>query len=171
MIQEVGEAENWAWQCVGHNENPAFLGPWDADAYIVERPAGWYICADGRKIGAEYIYRLPGRGVPSGPYTRERAESLARQMIGLGADATPPAPDHLVLYQAGGIGGRDGREAKDVTGRRWVFTSGGSTPRSCSICDAPITTGWSQGRWVDARHYVCLEHVEMRDEARPAEAR
>ncbi|HMA34508.1 MAG TPA: hypothetical protein VKY74_08505 [Chloroflexia bacterium] len=169
MAHNVTNTQSWAWECVGIHQGPAFLGAWEAQAYIAEQPKGWYAGAEGYKTGAEYIYRLPGRNAPSGPYPREHAERIARQMIGLAPDATVPPPDHLILYQIPGVPGREAREAKDVTGRRWTPSTGGPS-HPCSICGVLITGGWSQGRWKDSYHHVCNEHVEVRNEVRPAES-
>src|SRR5207248_1788665 len=114
-------------------------------------------------------YRLPGRNVPCGPYTRDRAESVARQMIGLGADASVPPADQLILYQAPALAGRDVRAAKDVTGRPWTPFTGGPV-QECAICGEQITGGWAQGRWKEAQFHVCATHVDLRREARPAES-
>lgn len=170
MIQRSAEVNNWPWECVGTHEGAAFLGSWQARAYIAERPGGWYASADGWKAGPEYTYHLPGRNTASGPYTREQAESPAREMIGLAPDASIPPATQLVLYQGPTGTGREGREAKDVTGRRWMPYTG-TQARSCTICGRAITTGWSQGRGIEAQHHVCEAHVEVHLEARPADGR
>src|SRR5947199_10207753 len=105
MVHVSTNTEAWSWTCVGIHQGPAFLGPWQARAYVAEQPKGWYASAEGEKRGPEYTYRLPGRNLPLGPYTQEQAESIARQMIGLAPDASPPPPDLLVLYRAPTLAG------------------------------------------------------------------
>src|ERR1043165_8876872 len=107
VLRQQIDTQNWAWECVGTHQGPGFLGAWQARAFVTERPQGWYASAEGQRVGREYTYRLPGRNLPCGPYTRERAESMARQMIGLAPDASVPPADRLVLYQAAGPGGRE----------------------------------------------------------------
>jgi hypothetical protein len=170
VIKQAVGAEEWPWECVGTHEGAGFLGPWEARAYVVEHGGGWYASADGRQIGTEYTYRLPGCGAPTGPYTRERAEGLARQMIGLAPDASVPPPDRLVLFLTPGPGARQALDAKDVTGRRWTFTNS-NKPQPCSLCNELVNEGWAQGRWGEAPRHICPAHVELRNEARPAERR
>src|SRR5207237_356968 len=147
-----------------------FLGLWNARAYVAECPKGWYASAEGQQQGPEYTYRLPGCVSPTGPFTRERAESIARQMIGLAPDATVPPADRLVRYLAARPVGRSSLEAKDVTGRRWAPGTG-NKPEPCSICGQLISDGWVQGRWIEAQHRVCSDHVEVHNEPRPADRR
>jgi len=168
MTHQTTDTQAWPWECVGVNQGPAYLGPWQARAFVAERPKGWYVSAEGQKNGPEYTYRLPGRNWPTGPYPRDQAEGIARQMIGLAPDASVWPADRLVLYRPPVPPARGSREAKDVTGRMWTpFT--GAIPKTCGICGVEITGGWAQGSWRDAYHHVCDDHVELREEIRPAD--
>jgi hypothetical protein len=169
VLHQQIDTETWPWECVGAHQGPGFLGAWQARAYVAERPQGWYASAEGQKIGREYTYRLPGRNVPCGPYPRDRAVSVARQMIGLAPDASVPPADQLVLYQVPSPSGREVREAKDVTGRPWTPFTGGRL-QDCAICGEQITGGWAEGRWKEAHLHVCAAHVDLRFEPRPAES-
>src|SRR3954469_293579 len=100
------ESESRNWECIASNDGPAFLGSWQAQAFVAEGPLGWYAAGEGFKTGPEYVYRLPGRRAPSGPHTHYAAEGIARQMIGLAADASCLAPDQLVLFQGAAMDGR-----------------------------------------------------------------
>jgi len=163
---DVIDNEIWSWECIGDNQGAVFLGVWQARAYVTERSDGWYAAGEGQKAGPDYVYRLPGGAAPRGPYSRASAERIARQMIGLAADASRPDPRQLVLYQPQSGPGWHENEAQEITGGRWMLSANGIA-HSCEICAAVITSGWSDGPWKQARRFVCSTHVLIYPEDRP----